>query len=107
MQFIFDGKAYKAIKITGPTHNLLGLVFDNNGDNDIEVLALGQMKDREKAISPSDVKNQVFSGLKEANHAFKVNYRVKQIQFIPSDTPSANVYKELTIEIIKRLVLGG
>lgn len=108
MQFVFDGKVYKAVKITGPKHNMLGLSFaeDNEDVSNIDVLSLDIKSETEKNISALEVKNQVLSSIKEMNSLLGVHYKIKQIQFISSDTPSSTVYKELTREIIKRLISG-
>lgn len=107
MQFVFDGKFYKVIKITGPTHNMLGLVLDKDKSHDIETIALKLKMDEKDNIDPLDVKSQVMSGIEAVNHELGVKYTVEKIQFVPSDTPSESVYKELAIEIIKRLIAGG
>jgi hypothetical protein len=106
MQFVFDGKFYKAIKITGPRHNMLGLVLDKNSNHEIDVIALRSSKDESNNISSLDVKDQVLSGVEAINHKFGVKYTVEKIQFVSSDTPSESVYKELTIEILKRIIAG-
>lgn len=88
MQFIFDGKAYKAVKISGP-NNLLSLVFDTNGNKEIKVLAL---KGNTSAnIDKWGIKNQVSSGLEEANKEFGINYKIKEIQLVPFDTPVMSI----------------
>jgi hypothetical protein len=107
MQFIFDGRVYKAIKITGPKHNLLGLVIDNkNHSTKCEIICL-EDKSKEININSVEVMAQVLEGIEEINNQFGLNYAVRQIQFIPADTPSKTVYKELTIEIFKRLISEG
>lgn len=109
MQFLFDGEFYKAIKITGPKHNLLGLRFTSANDiiKKLEVIALQKDKNSAVTITVDEVKNQVMKGLDEINEELNTNYKIIQIQFIPSDTASTTVYKELTKEIVKQLVTGN
>lgn len=104
MQFIFDGKVYKAIKISGPKHNILGLAFDDKSHaNECKIEAL-EDTNTEININSSDVVEQVQAGIDEINQKFGVNYVARQIQFVPADTPSKTIYKELTIEILKRII---
>lgn len=107
MQFVFDGKFYKAIKITGPAHNMLGLALEEIKNHEIEIISLGSRMIAENNINELDVKNQVLSGIETINNEFGLKYFIAKIQFIPSDTPSESVYTELTIEIIRRLITGG
>ncbi len=106
MQFLFDGVVYKVIKISGPKHNMLGLVLGKN-NRVIETIALKSTAGVQDNVSPIDVEQQVIRGVEEVYLEFGVKYEVKQIQFVSSDTPSANVYKELTIEILKKIIFGG
>jgi hypothetical protein len=107
MQFIFDGKFYKAIKVSGPMHNMLGLVLDKDKLHDIEIIALRSKIDQGDNVSALNVKDQVMSAIKTVNKEFGVKYTIEKIQFVPSDSPSDSVYRELTVEIIKRLIEGG
>ena len=103
MQYIYDGQFYKAVKITGPKHNLLGISF---GKCDCpEILALCKEND-EIIIDESDVLSQVKNGIEKINEELGTEYSVSQIQFVPSDTPSKVIYDELTQEIVKRLHKG-
>lgn len=109
MRFIKDGEIYKIIWISGPRHNLLCLVFSDQNieDDKIEVIALTSKINHSTRVDPLEVKEQVISGMKEINNQLNTDYKLKQIQFVPSDTPSTDIYKELTKEIIKRLATGG
>jgi hypothetical protein len=107
MQFFYDVNVYKSIKISGPKHNMLGLIFsDNNDSGAIEILILDS-KNEDINITSADVVEQVQAGIEEIYQQEGVRYAVKQIQFVPSDTPSNDIYKELTIGIIKRLIAGA
>jgi hypothetical protein len=104
MQFIFDGNIYKAIKISGPKHNILGLAIDATGHiKECKIVTLDETNP-EININPSDVEEQVQAGIREINQQFGVNFVVKEIQYVPADTPSKTIYKELTIEILKRVI---
>lgn len=105
MQFIYDGVFYKAIKISGPKHNFLGLNFDSKieGISDYEVIVL-EDKNTNTNIESTEVIRQVQAGVEEINERFGTNFIIRQIQYVATDTPSENVYKELTIEILTRFL---
>ncbi|MCB0486029.1 MAG: hypothetical protein KDC47_07535 [Flavobacteriaceae bacterium] len=109
MQFYFDGEFYKAIKVTGPAHNLLGISIcsSNNGDQSIEHASLGSEVETIKNMTFHEVKEQVIDGLQEINNSLGTSYIIDKIQFLQSDSTSETIYKELTIAIIKRLFEGG
>jgi hypothetical protein len=102
MQFIYDGNFYKAIRVTGPKHNLLGLSF---GDIDInaEIVALEIANGEVESVEANDVMEQVKAGVANANMELGVDYKIVSIQYVPSDSPSKTVYAELAKEIVKRL----
>jgi hypothetical protein len=109
MQFIFDGEIYKIVKITGPTHDMLGLSLTENNStkNNIEAMPLSIKKDEIYNANASEVKEQVLIAIDEINSKFGIKYKVKKIQFVPSDTPAANIYKELVIELISHIIKKG
>jgi len=109
VQFIFDGEIYKVIKITGPAHNMLGLSFveNNSVSNSVEIIPLQAKNDEASNISASEVQQQVVAAITEMNAKFRINYKVAKIQFVPSDTPATNIYKELAIELINRVIMKG
>jgi len=105
MQFIKDGEVYKVIRITGPTHNIVGLVFSDIPNCEINVVPLGEKTEISK-ISAEAVKKQVIEGLELINSELGLQYKIKEIQFDPSDSPSKCIYKELTMEIVNHVNFG-
>jgi hypothetical protein len=105
MQYIYDSDTYKVARISGPTHNLLGLAFGDCENCPLEVVPL-KKKDDDDGIDADDVREQVLSGIQEINEELGVNYKVRKIQFVPSDTSSRTVYKELTKEIVRKIEEG-
>lgn len=103
MQYVFDGVFFKAVKITGPNHNLLGLSL--NGSNDIKVTSLGEEAD--SCIDSDEVLRQVTEGIEDINSELGTKYSIKEIQFIHTDSPSDYIYNELTKSIITRIHEGG
>jgi hypothetical protein len=105
MKFIKDGECYKVVRITGPAHNILGLVFADTDfdESKIEMLALDNKKDELAKINAYDVKYYVVLGIGEINKQLNTDYKLKRIIFLPSDTPSLEAYRELAKQIIIRL----
>jgi len=103
MQFHSDGKIYKAVRITGPTHNYLGLELDAEEVNPIivEPLRIGDAEPVRHVVE--DVRNSVLRGVAEANRALDTEFKVKRIQFVVNDSPPVDVYAHLAWEILKRL----
>lgn len=106
MQYIYDGELYKIVKISGPKHNMLALCFNESAEV-IEIIDIEKScGNSAEKISLLSVKNQVLSGVAEANKELGTNYKVARIQFVSSDTPSDSIYIELSKQIIKRLYYG-
>jgi len=103
MQYVYDGVFFKAVKITGPKHNLLSLSLGES--NDITVTKLGD--EAVSCIESNDVLRQVKEGLNDINIELGTNYSINEIQFVCSDTPSGNIYNELTKKIILRIHEDG
>lgn len=102
MQFIYDGNMCKIVRITSPSHNVLGLVLKKNGKNsDLEVL---DIENSHSFFKPETVKSQVLEGLNEANKEFATNFKIVKIEFSSKDTPSETIYGYLTKEIIGRVI---
>jgi len=106
MQYIFDGEYYKAVRITGPHHNLLGLSFTRDDNKNIDMVALDAQDNVKGTLLPEDVMKQVCEGVTQANIELNVNYRVRKIAFLQSDTPPVEIYRQLAKDIINRLVSG-
>ncbi|MDF0606903.1 hypothetical protein HZU77_014790 [Neisseriaceae bacterium TC5R-5] len=106
MQFVFDSGLYKVARITGPQHNLLGIRISDTEKKITAVPLVIQGGDVAR-INESDVINQVMSGLAQVNQELSKQYFVSEVQFLPSDTYSSDVYELLTVELIKRIDSGG
>ena len=106
VQFILDGGVYKVSRITGPTHNFLGIRLGDGG-NPVEVVALPVKQGEPQRVEKDDVLKQVLAGLRDINSELDKEYQASEVFFLPSDTPSGSVYKFLTVELIKRIEEGG
>jgi hypothetical protein len=106
MHFSRDNEWYQVSRITGPTHNKLGLKFGPSGGSrpPIEALLIGN---GEAKIVADEVQQQVLEGVAEANAEFGTDYQIAAILYVVNDTPSPSVYRMLARYLIKHLTQQG
>lgn len=107
MQFIQDGDLYKVVNITGPTHNVLGLEFGGQRNDEVVVDILSpddQFSRQQPTLDATEVAAQVFEGVNNANAKFGSEYRVKRIQYVSNDSPPTETYRQLAASLVQRLV---
>ena len=107
MQFVRDGELFRVISITGPTHNLLGLMFGGQEGDEVDIDVMDIKPDETKQLDATEVKRQVCEGVDAANQAFGTRYLLKRIQFVPSDSPPAENYRTLAMKVVERLANDG
>lgn len=103
MKFYTDGSIFKAISISGPTHNYLGLGFSNDASNEVAVDAISLNDGEPQKLDVARVRRLVEHGVDEANRNLAASYRLKLIQFILSDSPPEEIYYELAARIVERM----
>jgi hypothetical protein len=107
MHFSTDGTFYNVARITGPTHNLLGIRFAGRrrreGDPSIEALRDVPAP----KLAADEVLREVLTGVAEANARNGTVYAVEVVRFVPDDTPPVSIYRVLAAEIVGRLAQGG
>jgi hypothetical protein len=101
MQFSRSGNFWRAVRITGPTHNLLGLAFSNEAVAAPRAQNIDKEKDKPARLKAEDVVAHVLSGVAEANAKWHLHVNVSEIEYIGSDTPPADVYRFLAFELIR------
>lgn len=101
MQFSRDGEWYQVVRITGPSHNLLALRFDELGTSGPVVERLS-ISNEAPMIEADDVQSQVLDGVAEANTELGTNYQVAAIRFVTTDTPSSDIYRSLAKVIVEQ-----
>jgi hypothetical protein len=106
MQFIRVKNCFKVVRITGPSHNLLGIEFGEVSDSPEEAVVESLPSDggNTASLSETEVRKNVVLGVAEANREFGTNYVVSRIEFVPTDSPPAETYRALARSIIERLV---
>lgn len=107
MQYFRDGDTYKIVRVTGPHHNMLTLVLSPKTDHPAEIVeALPCPAGESELLTAEEVRHQVCEGVAEANAHRGSSFHVERIQFVPSDTPPATVYKLMAASLIHRLADG-
>ncbi|MDR0779916.1 MAG: hypothetical protein LBF16_04350 [Pseudomonadales bacterium] len=105
MKFHSDGLTYKAVSITGPTHNFLGVEFAPSDVITKSILVEPvQLNPMEPAkLVADEVKHWTEKGVREANEEMGTDYRLSRITFVVSDSPPVEVYREMAKRIALRL----
>ncbi len=106
MQFIQENDWYKVVRITGPAHNLLGLEFARTVGGPVVIEPLPVKDGQDCRIGADEVRLSVLAGVVEANQCLGSQYCVKRIQFVPTDSPPADIYRTLAKSIVERLARG-
>ncbi len=107
MQFVREGDLFKVISVTGPTHNYLGLMFGGQDGADIDVDVMDIKPNEPKNLNAGEVEQQVRDGVDAANLALGTRYQVQRIQFVPSDSPPVEVYKDLAMRLVEHVAGNG
>ena len=103
MQFSRDHEWYQVVRITGPTHNLLGLKF---GEREMlqPIIEALSVDDGEATNIADTIKQQVIEGVAEANAEAGTDYKVAAIRYVVTDTPSSSIYRSLAKSLVEQLV---
>ncbi len=104
MRFTRTAELIQLVHIAGPTHNMLGLqLAAEPGELEIEELApQGPIQ-----LEAEDVRQEACAGVREANEALGAAYTLRRIQFVPSDTGPARIYRELASAIVHHAAEGA
>jgi len=100
MQFIKEDDLYKVARITGPSHNLLGVRL-SDVQCSIKMTPLPMSTGEIEVLDGQKVRSQVLKGLDAVNLELCKHYFISEIQFIPSDTASSSVYIDLIQSLIQ------
>jgi hypothetical protein len=113
MQFIDNDPLYKLVRITGPTHNLLGLQISRAAiAGEPEVEALDQASGAPAGVDAvggrggldgREVAAQVRLGVEQACTELQRTYHVDKIQYLSTDSPPVTIYRQLAAELIRRV----
>lgn len=103
MQFINETPFYKIIRITGPTHNFLGLELSENPTGTAPVLEDLNTDIQKTQLNTEELFNCVMEGVRLARCEFNQDFYVTRIQYISSDSLPIKIYSYLSFEIIRRV----
>lgn len=104
MHYWRDGEWRQIARVTGPRHNMLGLVLSDEPFARIpDIEAAGETL-ANNGVSPASVLREVDRGLAGANTEFGTHYRARRIRFVADDTPAEGVYELLAHEIVRNAV---
>lgn len=103
MQFINEAPLFKLVRIAGPKHNLLGLELSTEPVEVPTLEALDRTSNSERQLGADEILIQVMAGIGRAKTIFGRDFYIKRIQYVSSDTPSPDIYVDLTFEIFRRV----
>ncbi len=105
VQFHDDGFTYKAVSISGPTHNFLGVEFVPPGAVARPVLIepVRLFPTEPIRLAADEVLLWVEQGMKEAGEELGVEFRLSRIIYVVSDSPPVEVYRDIAKRIAHRM----
>ena len=106
MQFVREGGLFKVVRVTGPTHNYLGLAFRDQEDAEVEIDVMDIRPGEPTRLKADEVKAEVLAGVDAANRSLGTSYRVRRIQFVRSDSPPVEIYRHLAVKLVERVERG-
>lgn len=109
MRYSRKGSAFRVTRITGPTHNLLGLRF---GDRELD--ALPAVCDLAPTDAPSHstpldavgVRNAVLAGIRRAQALLGTPLNVTHIEYLRNDSGPEAIYEDLAEALALRFGRG-
>jgi hypothetical protein len=104
MQFVNNAPIYKLVRITGPKHNLLVLQFSEvEIERSVRVEALDAAQKCTNPIGAQEVLDSTLRAIEDVEIESGKRYFLEAIQYVASDSHPAEVYYEMTKEIIQRI----
>ncbi|HKQ39177.1 MAG TPA: hypothetical protein VJ063_13960 [Verrucomicrobiae bacterium] len=103
MNFFRIANSFRVTRVTGPSHNFLGLEFTDVRTEELIIEPHPPIGPTPPILDHEKVKQQVLRGVDEGNVYFGTKYVVKRIEFVPNDSPPSEIYKLLAYSIVERL----
>lgn len=104
MRFSRFGDVYRVQRVSGPTHNMLGVRFAENPVAKPSVRSISEENADRQRLRAEDVARHVLAGIDRANSAFKLRIYPAEIEFVLSDTPPADIYALLAYKLIENML---
>lgn len=106
MKVVEHDGIFKASRIAGPKHNYLGLQFSKE-DSEIRVIAR-KAATSDVGVAEEVAADEVVKIVKETvKREVKLSERqlyVSCIEYVPTDTPDAQAYEDLTVAIVRHVL---
>jgi hypothetical protein len=110
MQFTKIGDLDILIRVTGPTHHLLGLVLSPGHGPEAPILERVSLDhpdpERERFDPERDVCREVLAGVQDANNRLGTHFVVTKIRYCADDPPVAGIYRRLAEALVEHMALG-
>ena len=98
------GRMYKAVIITGPQHNYLGLVLTPRLTQPMSVREVRLQNDPPEAtVAQAELLQAVEKGVREANTELQAQYKIEELEYVPTDTWDADAYALLAANIVRAM----
>jgi hypothetical protein len=100
MQYTKIGDLHRLVRITGPTHDLLGIEFGGKNPADCIVERLGPSADQRAELSDEEVRGWVLLAVAKANAELGTTLVAQRIQYVANDTRDEKAYALMTRELV-------
>lgn len=103
---VIDGRFYVS-RITGPTHNLLGLRLSKQPASGVTIVKLPPVHPgRHNPMDEAQLQAAVMAGIGAANRECGTKWHVAEIAYVEDDTPMYSQYQICANAVVKRLASG-
>lgn len=107
MNFTFADGRHCVSRITGPTHNFLGLRLSSQPAACVTVVRLPAVgKGKDGRLDEVQLQAAVMAGVEIANRECGTRWHVSEIAYVVDDTPAYSQYEICAQTAIKRLAAG-
>jgi hypothetical protein len=107
LQFSIRDRFYQAARITGPTHNFLGVRLEAataaSAPNVERLAGLGPGR---ASLDEDELVAAVLAGVAEANDRYGTRWAVTHIRYVADDSPPETAYRMIAFAIVERLANG-
>jgi hypothetical protein len=107
MQYYKNNDWYEVIRITGPSHNLLGLKIGDHSDGGAPSVESMLKQDAATPQFESALQKEVLVGVHEANVQFATDFQVSGIRYVGSDPLDLPTYRYLAKHLIEHVAKQG
>jgi len=107
MRFTRIGDLEVVTRITGPTHNFLGLAFSTDAEPSTPILERVELESSKATIEPvdvgEDIRREVVEAVSEANQRLGTHFTVTKIRYCEDDTPVPGIHGQLAGSLVEHV----